>query len=349
MSVTSLPHNIYSGAFKTPHCQGIAIDTERKYIYFSYTTMLVKTDLSGNLIGSCGGLTGHLGCIDFNDDDGKVYGSLEYKAKKAFYCAIFDVDKIDRPGMSAEEDGIMKTVYLPDVVEDFCEVTDGSGVFDGDTADTPDHRYGCSGIDGTAFGPVFGEAADSPKMLMIAYGIYRNNSRTDNDYQIIVQYDWRRFKDCEKPLNQDDPHKSGLRADEKYFVFTGNTTYGVQNLEYDEHSRRWLMCVYPGKKKTFPNFPLYVIDGAKAPVRTAIGGQKTPEVHPVLSLAEEGIYDEKSGVRGWEWPHGSTGIASLGDGYFYIGYHGTTPEGLSDSNVKLCLFTGQPPLGFEEV
>ena len=69
----------------------------------------------------------------------------------------------------------------------------------------------------------------------------------------------------------------------------------------------------------------------------------------MLSLAEEGIYDEKSGVRGWEWPHGSTGIASLGDGYFYIGYHGTTPEGLSDSNVKLCLFTGQPPLGFEEV
>ena len=141
MSATSLPHNIYSGAFKTPHCQGIAIDTERKYLYFSYTTMLVKTDLSGKLIGSCGGLTGHLGCIDFNDDDGKVYGSLEYKAKKAFYCATFDVDKIDRPGLSAEEDGIMKTVYLPDVVEDFCEVMDGSGVFDGDTADTPDHRY----------------------------------------------------------------------------------------------------------------------------------------------------------------------------------------------------------------
>ena len=97
MSVTSLPHNIYSGAFKTPHCQGIAIDTERKYIYFSYTTMLVKTDLSGNLIGSCGGLTGHLGCIDFNDDDGKFTARLNIKRKRPFTALVFDVDKSTAP------------------------------------------------------------------------------------------------------------------------------------------------------------------------------------------------------------------------------------------------------------
>ena len=184
-------------------------------------------------------------------------------------------------------------------------------------------------------------------MLMIAYGIYRNNSRDDNDYQIIVQYDWRRFKDCEKPLNQDAPHMSGLRADEKYFVFTGNTTYGVQNLEYDEYSRRWLMCVYPGKKKTFPNFPLYMIDGAKAPVRTAIWDKNSGSPSGIKPCRRRDIRRKKR-CLGMEWPHGSTGIASLGDGYFYIGYHGTTPEGLSDSNVSSAAVPDSL-LGFEEL
>ena len=74
-----LPSSIPSGLWKYGHCQGIAIDTQRKYMYFSFTTALIKTDLAGNAIGSVTGLLGHLGCIDFNDEDGRVYGSLEYK------------------------------------------------------------------------------------------------------------------------------------------------------------------------------------------------------------------------------------------------------------------------------
>lgn len=59
--------------------QGIAVDLERGYIYFSFTTKLLKMDLAGNLIGSVDGLTGHLGCLTMNPADGRVYGSLEYK------------------------------------------------------------------------------------------------------------------------------------------------------------------------------------------------------------------------------------------------------------------------------
>ncbi|MBR5877383.1 MAG: hypothetical protein IKZ11_02335, partial [Alistipes sp.] len=51
-----LPHNINSGPFKAGHIQGIAVDQERKYVYYSYTTMLIKTDLEGNVIGSVTGL-----------------------------------------------------------------------------------------------------------------------------------------------------------------------------------------------------------------------------------------------------------------------------------------------------
>ena len=34
-----LPLDIYSGAWNGGHCQGIALDTKREYIYYSYTTM----------------------------------------------------------------------------------------------------------------------------------------------------------------------------------------------------------------------------------------------------------------------------------------------------------------------
>ena len=130
-----LPRNIYSGIWDAGHIQGIALDTEHEHIYMSFTTVLVKADLQGNVIGTVTGLLGHLGCLEFNDEDGRLYGSLEYKddsigkgilrreksdkqLDNAFYVAIFDVDKITRTGMDAEKDGIMTTVYLPTVLED---------------------------------------------------------------------------------------------------------------------------------------------------------------------------------------------------------------------------------------
>ena len=54
----NLPASIFSGCWATGHCQGIAVDTKREYIYYSFTTMLVKTDLQGNLIGTVTGLLG---------------------------------------------------------------------------------------------------------------------------------------------------------------------------------------------------------------------------------------------------------------------------------------------------
>ena len=73
------PQRIFCGPWKTGHCQGIAVDKAKGFIYYSFTTALIKTDFSGHVIGSVGGLLGHLGCIDFHEADGRVYGSLEYK------------------------------------------------------------------------------------------------------------------------------------------------------------------------------------------------------------------------------------------------------------------------------
>lgn len=357
--LSSLPKLIDTGLWDAGHIQGITFDTKHEYVYYSYTTILVKADLTGKVIGYVGGLTGHLGCIDFNDEDGKVYGSIEYKhdsigqgimkrtgiklaEENAFYVAIFDVDKIDRLNMDAEKDGIMKAVYLPEVVADYSAVL----------SDGKPHRYCCSGIDGTAFGPVFGQEKDSPSMLMIAYGIYGDIDRTDNDYQVFLQFDWRKFDAVAQPLVQGEPHHSGITSDARYFLFTGNTTWGTQNLEYDSFTGDWFGTVYLGKKPQYPNRPMYRIDGGKAPKKELLRGMENGEEGLVLSLKEAGVYDEQSGVYAWDFPYGQTGTYSLGNGYFYFSENARVPVNgglykLQTSKIRLYRFTGEAPNGFE--
>ena len=72
----NLPQTIFSGYHGANHCQGIAIDEKKGFVYYSFTTKLIKCTLDGKLVGSVDGLIGHLGCIDLNEEDGRVYGSL---------------------------------------------------------------------------------------------------------------------------------------------------------------------------------------------------------------------------------------------------------------------------------
>src|SRR5690606_30399874 len=136
---------------------------------------------------------------------------------------------------------------------DYSADMNGDGAFDGNIAKTADHRYGCSGIDGVSFGPQFGRV-DGPRYLTVAYGVYTRTERTDNDHQVLLQYDARLWVEkYARPLREVAPHRSGpATVAGKYFVYTGNTHYGVQNLEYDASGRRWLMGVYQGKKPSFP-------------------------------------------------------------------------------------------------
>ena len=309
MNYDVLPRRIHSGYYKTGHCQGIAVDTAKGFIYYSFTTCLIKSDLEGNIIGSVEGLLGHLGCIDFNEADGCVYGSLEYKndaigkgilknagrdeITNAFYCAIFDVDKIDRMHMDACRDGVMRTAYLKEVVDDYLAVENGVA-----------HRNGCSGIDGTAIGPMPGAAKDSKQYVFIAYGIYGDVNRSDNDDQIILCYAPEKLKAAALPLEQGNMHISSPAPECRLTVFTGNTEYGVQNLEYDAYTGDYYAAVYKGKKPIFANKPMYVIDGASAP--------------------EGGALKVKAAS---DFPYGQTGMCALGDGYWYFSHDGRTGDG----------------------
>jgi len=334
----AFPKHIFTGFFPKFHIQGIAVDVKKGFLYCSFTTALLKFDLDGNLIGSVGGLTGHMGCIDFCEDDGRVWGSLEYKNDEigagirkglgdkaeninGFYAVAFDVDRITRPDMDATRDGIMTAVYLREVVGDY---------------EAPGHRYGCSGIDGTGFGPAFGQPAGTKEYLHIAYGIYGDVVRGDNDYQIILRYDRAELGKYEQPLDQKAPHKSGpAQPDAKIFAFTGNTVYGVQNLEYDAASQKWLMAVYRGRKPAFSNPPMFWFDGQKAPVEKAVkeSGERHLVIEPVGTSA---------------FTHGQTGICALGGGLFYVSHEGADGE-KQFSDIYLYQITGGENPGFERV
>lgn len=321
----NIPNTINAGNWdNTGHIQGIAVDLEKGYIYYSFTTVFVKSTLSGEIVGYVKGLTGHLGCISYNRDDGKVYGSLEYKHdsigagimkrtgssladEDAFYIAVFDVDKISRDGLDAEKDGIMTAVYLPEVVSDY-------------SAKNPDgteHRYGCSGVDGTAIGPVPGEKGGKNKLFM-AYGVYGTLDRVDSENQVIMQFDIEKLSAVARPLSQLEPHHSGLYSERRLFLYTGNTTWGVQNLEYDPFTGDYIVAVYKGKKPEFPNYPMYIIDGSKAPFYGEIPG-RNGEGGYLLSLKEIGEAHE-SGIFGLTFPYGQTGIFATGDGRYYFSH-----------------------------
>lgn len=308
-----LPKKIFSGTFKSgSHVQGIA--TDGKYMYFSFTTFLLKTDMSGNAIGSVDGLLGHLGCIALNG--GFIYGSLEYKNDSigkgilnnlktdakipdAFYIACFDAEKITRMNMNAETDDVLKVVRLKDVCDDYFH---------------ENHRYGCSGIDGIT---CCDYTADEHSVF-VAYGIYGDTERDDNDNQIILRFCTKKILENLCPLRQSTTgNVKSISADEKIFVFTGNTTYGIQNLEYDPYLNKLIAAVYRGKKPQFENYSMFIID-----LETEC-----------KKIGSERYYGQDSS-KGCNFPFGATGIIALGNGYYYFSENGKNDSGYY-TNVRM--------------
>lgn len=342
MNGCEFPREIASGTWPYGHCQGIALDRRNGCMYFSFTTALIKTDLRGRLLGSVTGLIGHLGCIAFCEEDGMLYGSLECKwdeigrgvartsgrglsGEEAFYIVRFDGARVTAPSMDASSAGVMEAACLAEVAADYRA-----------------RSYGCSGIDGLTFAPMFGAERGSEKHLFVAYGVYGDLTRADNDHQVILAYSRSELSQCMRPLRMEEMHASGpKRPLHKLFAFTGNTTYGVQNMEYDPFTGDVLLAVYPGRKPQYPNYPLFVLDGRAAPALRPLRG--LDEAGFTLSLAPGGLEDPASGLRGYAFPLGSTGLNALGDGHFYVSHDAKEADGWS-CTARLYRWDGKAPL-----
>lgn len=295
-------HNIYPDSLRVQgginHVQGIAYDKKEKCFYCSFTTAFYKVSPEGKVLDGIEEIHGHLGALTFDEESRKVYASLECKddeigrniskgmgkegythGESRFYIAEIDVDNMT-----------MTTHELPEVRDDYLA-----------------GRYGCSGIDGVSIAPRFGRKGGEAEYLYVAYGVYGDTSRSDNDYNILL---------CYRPGNYSKPVR-------KYFVHTGNTTYGVQNLCYDSFTDRLYMAVYRGKKEAYPNYALFALDMDQKPSKGYLEGVPY-EKGKVLLL---------DSFTGWHQNLGSTGICSMGDGYFYIGVNG------KDNGRQVCDFT----------
>lgn len=344
ISIDRLPDSVFVGG-QPFHVQGIALDEKAECFYMSFTSEFLKVDFEGNIIGSLTGIPGHLGAMTFDPVGRKVYASLEYKddeigsniAKKlnvdgikqgesVFYVAEIDVDRIDTLGM--DQEGILRNIEMPEVCRDYAV-----------------HRFGCSGIDGVTIGPAIGASRRSqriargrvfsqPRYLYVAYGIYGDTEREDNDYQIILSFRLGDFS----------------QAEEKYFIFTGNTTYGVQNMAYDPYTGKVFMAVYKGKKPQYPNYSLYSFSLKQHPFKAKVKGNPEAGIVSHLRLDTDGLCDPSTGITGWNFKHGSTGICPIGDGYFYISEKGRDQQtGTNSSNVRLYRWTGDNETPFEKV
>lgn len=311
----SVPSELQCGPWaNSGHIQGMAIDDINGYVYYSFAGNLIKADFEGNLVASVNGIQGHLGCVSYDPDRNRLYGSLELKGNNTFYLVSFDCDKLVREDMKVDDEGVMKVVKLTEVSNDYGGTDEVSGKA---------HRYGCSGIDGVAYGPGFGRRDRETKKIMVAYGIFGDTSRTDNDYQVILQYDPSIVDEYGATLDYSNLPTSGPEDYErKLFFYTGNTSYGIQNLEYDAYHDVYILAVYVGSKTTFTNFNMFFIDANSSLTMQPLIG-RDGEHGIVLEAADLGV-EGLNGIRGSRFAYGSMGTCSLGNG---IVYFSTTSNG----------------------
>ena len=336
----SLPLEIYAEGGRH-HVQGIACDREAGRMYFSFTTTFVKTDLQGKVIGTVEHIQGHLGAMVFNKADRKVYASLECKddvigaglsdfakGRSMFYIAIIDVDRIDSVGMDSEDNDAFRIVCVKEATTDY-HVTGF-----GPRGEEFEHLYGCSGIDGVAIAPKIGRKRGRD-FLYVAYGIYGDKARPDNDCQVLLRYDIQELNKYSGKVRFGEFYDKGpSKPAEKYFIYTGNTNWGVQNMAYDPSSGKLFLFVYKGSKAMFRNYDAFVLDiSDKAPKRPVPGVPYDTSLHPLAGSPAKP-------VGGIEFRYGSTGVSPLGDGTFYISENGRTESGNQYCRARLYRWDG---------
>lgn len=380
------------------HLQGICVDDKMEYMYFSYTSALAKVDMkTGKVVGSVGGFGqgsfgtaggAHLGCLAYYD--GKIYGSLEYKEPgKKFFVAVFDENAITSVGMDVKQmetgvNGILLYEPTSDFRNPLNDTVSGSDGF-AVNEENAGHKYACSGIDGVTFGTMPGDTSGKIYMF-VAYGVYGGSNwsnRYDNNYNVLQVYDPEQFNGPEDTVLRRFTYERGLantyeeseilRADDTLYVWTGNTSYGAQNIEYDRDTKDIVLYTY-GNTKGWPGKTMYVVDGSKTPVEKEIevGQSNTASDAAVRAAAiakaetykENGAYPTgKHGVLkcicgnncqekvwsdtgisamicgGAAPASATTGIASIGNGYYYI----------ADGATTASLYRRNANYGFERV
>jgi hypothetical protein len=206
------------------HLQGFSSDSG-KYMYWSFTDSLVKTDMKGTALAEVPIDSGHLGDIDFYD--GVIYASFLGQALPGHdwddwtsFCVY----------MFAAEDLKLINILKLEECEKYFSVKGSK-----------DDKRGFCGIDGITVGR---DVATGERKLQIACGMLSDKSYTK---QVILQY------------SLDGNFK--YKYEKEYHIETGNTVFGIQNLDYDEETGRYWFTTYDAEKEYQAYNTLYCVDG----------------------------------------------------------------------------------------
>ena len=318
----NLPSKLEVKIKSKDHVQGMAIDTAARCFYLSFTTSMVKVDYDGNVLASIDSINGHLGAMTFDATSRKLYASLECKDD------VIGQGIARHLGKEAVSEGFSKFYIVvfdcagTPVIAGQWEVTEAINDYK--------VRYGCSGIDGVTIAPQIGKKKGKPR-LYVAYGIYGDISRRDNDHQILLEYKLDQFKPGATP-----------KASAKYFVFTGNTSWGVQNLCYDAKTGCIFMACYMGKKPEYPNFSLFAVQVAQKPVKKVLRGLEEDGEHLSLALWQQGLLGSVKGLRGWRFSDATTGVCTLGDGTWFVSTPLKLKKGFQTATIRQLHWKGGP-------
>ena len=123
----------------------------------------------------------------------------------------------------------------------------------------------------------------------MAYGIYGDKARNDNNHQVLLRYDIRKLNEYAGKVKFGDFYGEGpAKPLSKYFAYTGNTNWGVQNLAYDAETGKMFMAVYKGRKEIFPNYDMFVFDVAEKPVKRQLAGVRQDKASGDRIVGESG-------------------------------------------------------------
>ena len=324
---TGLPREVPVKGVFPHHVQGMAVDTVERCFYLSFTDRFIKTDYEGNIIASVDAINGHIGAMTYDYETRTIYASLEYKddeigsaiskslgrdaydRENSHFC-IAVIDPGELKGMGTPVSDVMVAHEVGEATRDYKT------------------RYGCSGIDGITIAPPIGRKKG--RRLYVAYGIYSDTSRRDNDHQIILEY---KFNHLFAPSH-------------KYFVFTGNTTYGVQNMAYDKATGNIFLACYGGMKEQYPNFSLFAVPQSQKPKKKVLTGLEEDGRHDALDLADDGIGKSGEAIRGWMFSKATTGFCSLGNGLWYVA-EARGRGGKCSCTIRLYQWTDERPSPFK--
>lgn len=191
------------------------------YMYWSFTDSLVKTTLNGTMRAQVQIYGGHLGDCDYHD--GKIYASYMKNAL---------------PGHEwGDWEGFC--IYVFDAVDlhiidiydlKICDEYKKMAGKDGDVR-------GFRGIDGVTFAP---DPVTGETKMFVACAVITGEKYSS---QIILQ------------LTTDGVYET------EYYVPTGNTVFGIQNLDYDSDAHEFWFSTYGGPEPYMPKETLFCVSG----------------------------------------------------------------------------------------